>query len=70
MRIACDGPGILCVVCGSSTLTWLNTKQRPVVPHGSAKGIEFGFEFIQIGAFRLGAVDDNHFSIARSGSTE
>ncbi|OLQ03726.1 hypothetical protein AK812_SmicGene13328 [Symbiodinium microadriaticum] len=39
----------------------------PVVPHGSAKGIEFGFEFIQIGAFRLGAVDDNHFSIAHKG---
>ncbi|CAE7906394.1 unnamed protein product, partial [Symbiodinium microadriaticum] len=28
------------------------------------KTIKFGFEFIQIGNFRLGAVDDRHFSIS------
>ncbi|CAE7798116.1 Ank3 [Symbiodinium sp. CCMP2592] len=37
---------------------------RPVAP---PKGIKFGFQFIQIGEFRLGAVNDNHFSIQHSG---
>ncbi|CAE7525840.1 Ank3 [Symbiodinium sp. CCMP2456] len=39
---------------------------RPVAP---PKGIKFGFQFIQIGEFRLGAVNDNHFSIQHSGGT-
>ncbi|CAE7677387.1 unnamed protein product [Symbiodinium sp. CCMP2456] len=39
-------------------------------PSGESNGIEFGYQFIQIGAFRLGAVDDNHFSIShRDGQT-
>ncbi|CAE7552016.1 unnamed protein product [Symbiodinium natans] len=36
-------------------------------PAGEAQGIKFGFQFIQIGQFRLGAVDDNHFSISHIG---
>ncbi|CAK9117254.1 unnamed protein product [Durusdinium trenchii] len=36
---------------------------RPVTP---PKGIKFGFQFIQIGEFRLGAVNDNYFSIQHS----
>ncbi|CAE7269786.1 UVR8 [Symbiodinium sp. CCMP2456] len=31
---------------------------------GGAANIKFGFQFIQIGDFRIGAVDDHHFSIA------
>ncbi|CAE7938276.1 unnamed protein product [Symbiodinium necroappetens] len=34
-------------------------------PGSPGKTVQFGFEFIQIGNFRLGAVDDNHFSISR-----
>ncbi|CAE7240594.1 unnamed protein product [Symbiodinium natans] len=33
-------------------------------PIGPSKGIRFGFQFIEIGQFRLGAVDDNLFSIS------
>ena len=31
---------------------------------GPASGISFGYQFIQIGKFRLGQVNDNHFSIS------
>ncbi|CAE7036909.1 unnamed protein product [Symbiodinium sp. CCMP2592] len=31
---------------------------------GTAKGIKFGYEFIQIGDFRFGAVDEDEFSVA------
>ncbi|CAE7397036.1 unnamed protein product [Symbiodinium sp. CCMP2456] len=34
---------------------------------GAAKGISFGFQFIQIGKFRVGAVDETHLSIAHIG---
>ncbi|CAE6921942.1 unnamed protein product [Symbiodinium natans] len=34
---------------------------------GAAKGISFGFQFIQIGKFRVGAVDENHLSISHIG---
>lgn len=37
---------------------------------GPAKGISFGFQYIQIGRFRIGAVNDAHFSIShRDGQT-
>ncbi len=31
---------------------------------GKSRGILFGFQFVQIGKWRLGAVDDDHFSLA------
>ncbi|CAE7595042.1 unnamed protein product [Symbiodinium sp. CCMP2592] len=34
---------------------------------GAAQGISFGFQYIQIGKFRVGAVDENHLSIAHIG---
>jgi len=39
---------------------------RPRTPSGHSVGIHFGFEFIQIGQFRLGAADDTHFTISHS----
>ncbi|CAE7326571.1 unnamed protein product [Symbiodinium sp. CCMP2592] len=33
---------------------------------GPSKGIAFGFQFIQIGKFRIGANDDDHFSVVHS----
>ncbi|CAE7736671.1 unnamed protein product [Symbiodinium microadriaticum] len=39
---------------------------RPRTASGHSVGIHFGFEFIQIGQFRLGAADDTHFSISHS----
>ncbi|CAE7664347.1 unnamed protein product [Symbiodinium pilosum] len=37
---------------------------------GPAKGIDFGFQFIQIGKFRLGAVNDEYFTVShRDGMT-
>ncbi|CAE7885330.1 unnamed protein product, partial [Symbiodinium microadriaticum] len=34
---------------------------------GAAQGISFGFQFIQIGKFRVGAVDEGHLTIAHIG---
>ncbi|CAE7251401.1 unnamed protein product [Symbiodinium sp. CCMP2456] len=39
---------------------------RPLTASGHSVGIHFGFEFIQIGKFRLGAADDTHFSVSHS----
>lgn len=36
---------------------------------GQASGIAFGDRFIQIGKYRLGAADDNHFSISHESGT-
>ncbi|CAE7618246.1 unnamed protein product [Symbiodinium natans] len=36
---------------------------------GPSKGISFGFQFIQIGKFRIGANDDDHFSVGHSSRT-
>lgn len=36
---------------------------------GPASGIAFGDRFIQIGKYRLGAADDNHFSISHESGT-
>ncbi|CAE7190462.1 unnamed protein product [Symbiodinium necroappetens] len=36
---------------------------------GPSKGISFGFQFIQIGEFRIGANDDDHFSVGHSSHT-
>lgn len=36
-------------------------------PTGAAKGIKFGFQFIQIGKWRIGAVNADHLSIAHVG---
>ncbi|CAE7600906.1 unnamed protein product [Symbiodinium natans] len=45
----------------------IGTWHRPV---GTAKGISFGFQYIQIGNFRLGAIDDNHLSLShKNGNT-
>ena len=36
-------------------------------PTGAAKGIKFGFQFIQIGGWRIGAVNEDHLSLADHG---
>ena len=38
--------------------------------NGLGTKIKFGFEFIQIGKFRLGAVDDRHLSISCRADSE
>ncbi|CAE7410351.1 unnamed protein product [Symbiodinium natans] len=41
-----------------------NAWARPI---GPPRGISFGFQYIQIGKFRVGAVDDDHLSISHVG---
>ena len=40
---------------------------RSRTPNAHAGAIKFGFEFIEIGHFRLGAADDEHFSLSCRG---
>ena len=54
--------GLAFVAVAGSCLKTSPLDSRPVL--GGAANIKFGFQFIQIGDFRIGAVDDHHFSIA------
>ncbi|CAE7669316.1 unnamed protein product [Symbiodinium sp. CCMP2592] len=40
------------------------TWHRDVTPSGTSRGISFGFQYIQFGKFRLGAIDDTHLSLS------
>ncbi|CAE7944651.1 unnamed protein product [Symbiodinium sp. KB8] len=47
------------------TLDW-GAWHKSRTPNAHASAIKFGFEFIEIGHFRLGAADDEHFSLSHS----